>query len=388
LATIVNPRTGTITRLDGQMITPRTQHTATLMPDGTVLIVGGRGSVGQLAETAELFDPQTNAFTALGVEGISSRVDHTATLLTDGRVLIAGGRTTGALVVQDIEIWDVHAQRVVSAGRLAHPRAGQTATLLADGRVAFSDGTGEDGEPVRQPEVFDPTSGRGADFLPVGDDRMPTRVAASSPADGATDVPVGSRITLRFSRPMSPSTISPGTVALIGDEGLVESLIVSAEHGRLAFVTPRTSLGQNVSYRLTIVGASDERGVAFAAPPITFTTAKDPVSVRDLSDSETWVPDDDHRRNGWRSDRMPSPWESLAPLMGASGVTAISGRVLMLDGRPLRNVSSKVVPRSKVIEPADSSLNSSLERRRGRCSKSMAPQRARRIAVTDSSSTA
>jgi hypothetical protein len=72
----------------------RQQQTATLLPDGRVLIAGGlqqNGSVSwdQLSAT-ELYDPGTGTFSPAGSMG-DARYDGTATLLVDGHVLIAGG---------------------------------------------------------------------------------------------------------------------------------------------------------------------------------------------------------------------------------------------------------------------------------------------------------
>src|SRR5436853_5875150 len=78
----------------GDMTTARVNHTATLLRDGRVLIVGG-----DRTGTAELYDPATGTFTPTGngIAGHGSFTDFfngpsTATLLPDGRVLIAGGR--------------------------------------------------------------------------------------------------------------------------------------------------------------------------------------------------------------------------------------------------------------------------------------------------------
>src|SRR4029453_7382162 len=71
------------------MTTARRMHTATLLPDGRVLIVGGYGPGGALA-SAELFDPTAGAFREAGSLA-TARGGHTAILLPTGRVLVIGG---------------------------------------------------------------------------------------------------------------------------------------------------------------------------------------------------------------------------------------------------------------------------------------------------------
>src|ERR1039457_2732182 len=126
----------------------RAWHTATLLPNGTVLIVGGVDGEGKVIETAELFDPETKAFKLLTSPGPPARAYHTATLLTDGAVLIVGGLSSDGLVLRSADLWDPQTGTVTPVpAELGTPRRNQTATLLPDGKVLLWGGTDDTGEP-------------------------------------------------------------------------------------------------------------------------------------------------------------------------------------------------------------------------------------------------
>src|SRR5688572_6409229 len=70
--------------------TARAAHTATTLPSGQVLVVGGMADGGASVASVELFDPVQNAVRELGALA-ERRAGHTATSLGDGRILVAGG---------------------------------------------------------------------------------------------------------------------------------------------------------------------------------------------------------------------------------------------------------------------------------------------------------
>ena len=76
---------------DRQHGTARVYHTATLLPSGKVLVIGGSDGRGNCFSSAELYDPAGNTWTPTGSMG-AAREKHTVTLLPDGKVLVIGGR--------------------------------------------------------------------------------------------------------------------------------------------------------------------------------------------------------------------------------------------------------------------------------------------------------
>jgi hypothetical protein len=70
----------------GNLNIARCAHTATLLPDGQVLVAGGEGANGSILSSAELYNPATGKWTFTGSMA-TPRMDHTATLLLDGQVL-------------------------------------------------------------------------------------------------------------------------------------------------------------------------------------------------------------------------------------------------------------------------------------------------------------
>src|SRR5580704_11653412 len=125
----------------GSMTVPRTGQTITLLHDGRVLLTGGDQNAGfrsQLA-SAEIYDPGSGAFTATGSMS-TPREGHTATMLRDGRVLVVGGSPNGIQTTGSAEIYDPSSGSFSRTGHLNQPRVAHDAALLGSGKVLIAGG--------------------------------------------------------------------------------------------------------------------------------------------------------------------------------------------------------------------------------------------------------
>lgn len=200
-AEIYDPTTNMFT-LTGSLATGRQMHTATLLGNGTVLVVGGFTDrlMATIASTAELYNPVTGAFGPTSSPNVP-RAEQTATLLPNGKVIIAGGQSTGGSVpglpTTSVELYDPTARTFTLAGNMTAPRDNHTATLLNDGRVLIAKGIysftmSQTGANYALTELYDPSTGL---FTPVGPSNfsgtMPVPFGSTLLANGQVLVDAG-----------------------------------------------------------------------------------------------------------------------------------------------------------------------------------------------------
>lgn len=153
----------------GRLITPRSLHTSTLLNDGKVLIAGGDSAYyfSRTEASAEIYDPATGTFAPAG-SLTTARSGHTATLLPNGKVLITGGGPTligtGPFSLSSAELYDPSTGKFTSTGNMTVERSQHNATLLKNGKVLITGGYRLVGYPAglsfpASAEVYDPATG-------------------------------------------------------------------------------------------------------------------------------------------------------------------------------------------------------------------------------------
>jgi hypothetical protein len=171
-AELYDPSTGKFSVLASRMSTVRGDARGTLLPSGDVLITGGadHDSPGGIA-SAEVFRAASQTFQPVSPMHFA-RVAHTATVLQDGRVLIVGGR--GDKVNAVAEIYDPKTARFTESGSLIIARYKHTAGLLANGGVLIAGGSDEhdwNGN-LNSAEIYDPKTGKFQATSPLNDKRF------------------------------------------------------------------------------------------------------------------------------------------------------------------------------------------------------------------------
>jgi N-acetylneuraminic acid mutarotase len=158
-AELYDPATGTWT-VTGALNTARGGHTATLLLNGQVLIVGGVIASNYLSvpiSSAELYDPTNETWMVITNFIEIARYNHTATLLTNGQVLIAGGQGISYPFPINSELYDPASKTWTNNGPMNTAREYHTATLLSNGQVLVAGGDYLTN--LSSAEIFDPSNG-------------------------------------------------------------------------------------------------------------------------------------------------------------------------------------------------------------------------------------
>jgi RHS repeat-associated protein len=349
--------------LQSRMKFARAGHSATLLPNGNVLILGGKVQTGEIVAVAEVFNPQTEEFTEIKIPKLLTRTNHTATLLTNGRILISGGVDRESRIVRQAELIDSGnfvKQNVTS--QMQESRYGQTAELQSDDTVLLQKGFDENGVEVSFDESFNPETesfsitGSNTEFSA----NESSKVVFSQPDNGDTSVPVDIRPAIRFTKLLKVKTANAQTVVLTSTGGAVEARVVPAENGRLVFITPLTKLKPDTTYNIKLSGILDQNNLPLSEMVIVFKTEEfcevpNPTASnsphhsanneKQIIDGDTWIPGDDR----FKKDKNPKMQESPA-LQAPAKVTGLSGIVLSLSGKPLAGATLTVQGKEAVTD--------------------------------------
>ena len=140
----------------GSTSTPRFgYHTATLLPNGMVLVAGGYDDTDHVCANAELYDPATGTWTPTGSLA-TARHDHKAALLPNGMVLVAGGSNDNG-ILSSAELYNPATGTWTPTRSMNVARWRHTATVLCDGKVLVAGGLSRSS--LANAEIYDPATG-------------------------------------------------------------------------------------------------------------------------------------------------------------------------------------------------------------------------------------
>lgn len=213
----------------------REAHTATALPDGTALVVGGLQAAGFVFDaTAETFDPQAGAFSKTAGDMADKHAFHVAELVDGPRVVVFAGADGPSSETASIEAYDPVSRTFSTlSATLAHPTKALAGAKLADGKVLVAGGSNETDKTLSDAAIFDPQTNTITPAAPMNVRRM--AFTLTTLADGRvlavggwsdTESPSASTATLEV--------YDPATNAWT----LLAPKLARARHDHVAFLLP------------------------------------------------------------------------------------------------------------------------------------------------------
>jgi N-acetylneuraminic acid mutarotase len=230
----------------------RAHHTATLLPNGKVLVVGGTKDGSASTATASLYDPSTNSWAAAGVLA-QGRFYHSDTLLANGKVLIAGGVNSGTTGIATAELYDPTANTFSAAGALPAARQQHTDTLLSSGKVLITGGINSSGSVSKGTAIYDPV----ANSWVAGPSMTGSRIGhtAASLSDGTAVVfgGVNGSTYLTTEETYDPTANTWSVVGYGFDYTHAYHTATTLQNGRVLMVGGSTSGGNLIGYSEVLI---------------------------------------------------------------------------------------------------------------------------------------
>jgi galactose oxidase-like protein/Kelch motif protein len=144
---------------------PRTSHSAFTLRDGRVLVAGGIVPSGSATDTTWIYNPPSDQWSE-GPRMTLARTQHAAVPLAKGDILFIGGDGAAS---GTSERWVADLGRFVNSGALVDPRLAAQAAALPDGRVVLIGGMpprDDEFAPLRSAEIWDPVTERWTELPP------------------------------------------------------------------------------------------------------------------------------------------------------------------------------------------------------------------------------
>lgn len=157
---VYNPQTGRWAMASSRMASPRMRHVATLLGNGIVFLAGGQSDLAgaQVLNSIDLYNPLTGQITRSNATLSTARTDAVAIAFQANQinyVLVAGGRGSSGQVLDSADLYNADADVITPiSGRMAAAQAGANAILLAGGRILIQGGSDGTGRPTSF-QIFD-----------------------------------------------------------------------------------------------------------------------------------------------------------------------------------------------------------------------------------------